>query len=96
MGAKTFEQAAGFLRIQGGDHPLDGSAVHPERHALVEQMASDAGVVLTDLMQSSALRSGIRIEKYVSQEAYPPCRTSWMSSIAPDVIPENNLRPSPC
>ena len=39
LGPHTFEQAAGFLRIRGGEHPLDASAVHPERYALVERMA---------------------------------------------------------
>ncbi len=82
LGAKTFEQAAGFLRIQGGDHPLDGSAVHPERYGLVEQMASDAGVGLTDLMQSSAVRSGIRIEQYVSQEVGLPTLQDIMDELS--------------
>ena len=44
LGAKAFEQAAGFLRVRGGEHPLDASAVHPERYALVERMAADLGV----------------------------------------------------
>src|SRR5262249_37447432 len=44
VGARTFEQAAGFLRIRGGRHPLDASAVHPERYALVERIAADLGV----------------------------------------------------
>ena len=44
LGAKAFEQAAGFLRVRGGAHPLDASAVHPERYALVERMAADLGV----------------------------------------------------
>ncbi len=44
LGPKAFEQAAGFLRVRGGEHPLDASAVHPERYALVERMAQDLGV----------------------------------------------------
>ena len=50
LGAKAFEQAAGFLRVRGGAHPLDASAVHPERYALVERMAADLGVPLTELI----------------------------------------------
>ncbi|WP_353719677.1 Tex family protein [Dyadobacter sp. 676] len=67
LGAKAFEQAAGFLRIENGINPLDNSAVHPERYELVEQMARDAGATVKDLMQKPELRRQIRIEKYVSE-----------------------------
>lgn len=50
MGPRTFEQAAGFLRIREGEHPLDASAVHPERYALVERMARDLDVPLASLI----------------------------------------------
>ncbi|MGH7338540.1 MAG: helix-hairpin-helix domain-containing protein, partial [Myxococcota bacterium] len=50
LGPKTFEQAAGFLRIRGGAHPLDASAVHPERYPLVEQIARDLGVEVGELV----------------------------------------------
>src|SRR5690606_23963744 len=50
LGDKAFEQAAGFLRIRNGEHPLDGSAVHPERYTLVEQMAKDLSVDVRDLL----------------------------------------------
>jgi len=50
LGPKTFEQAAGFLRVRGGEHPLDASAVHPERYALVEKMAEDLGVPVASLI----------------------------------------------
>ncbi|MBO9612701.1 MAG: RNA-binding transcriptional accessory protein [Dyadobacter sp.] len=66
LGAKAFEQAAGFLRIENGSNPLDNSAVHPERYELVEQMAKDAGATVKDLMQKPDLRRQIKIEKYVS------------------------------
>lgn len=66
LGAKAFEQAAGFLRIENGSNPLDNSAVHPERYELVEQMAKDAGATVRDLMQKQELRRQVRIEKYVS------------------------------
>ncbi len=66
LGAKTFEQAAGFLRIRGGRHPLDASAVHPERYELVEQMATDLGVALSELIGNTALVDKIPLAKYVS------------------------------
>jgi len=67
LGAKAFEQAAGFLRIRGGDHPLDASAVHPESYPVVEAMARDLGRSINDLMQDRALREKIRIETYVTE-----------------------------
>lgn len=66
LGAKAFEQAAGFLRIENGANPLDNSAVHPERYGLVEQMAKDAGATVKDLMQKPDVRRQVKIEKYVS------------------------------
>ena len=65
LGPRTFEQAAGFLRIAGGEHPLDSSAVHPERYGLVEQMAKDLGVSLPSLIGSSALLTKIEVGKYM-------------------------------
>ena len=53
LGAKAFEQAAGFLRIVGGANPLDNSAVHPESYAVVERMAADAGVTVERLPTNS-------------------------------------------
>lgn len=64
FGSKTFEQAAGFLRIRGGDHPLDASAVHPERYDLVEQMARDLGVPLDQLVNNTAYISKINLKNY--------------------------------
>lgn len=69
LGPRVFEQAAGFLRIRGGGHPLDASAVHPERYALVEQMAADLGVDLRDLVGNPELADRIDLRKYVSKEA---------------------------
>ena len=65
LGAKAFEQSAAFLRIPGSDDPLDNSAVHPERYALVRKMASDCGCSVSDLMKDSAMRQGIDIKRYV-------------------------------
>ena len=72
LGPKTFEQAAGFLRIRDGAHLLDASAVHPERYALVEQMATDLGVALKELVGSAALVDKIPITKYVSENVGEP------------------------
>src|SRR5690606_7145996 len=63
LGAKAFEQAAGFLRVRGGVHPLDASAVHPERYALVEQMAVDLGVDVRALIGNDALVDRIDLSR---------------------------------
>ncbi len=68
VGPKTFEQAAGFLRISGAAHPLDASAVHPERYALVERMAQDLGVPLSAVIGSSALLRRVDLTRYQSEE----------------------------
>ncbi|PID58940.1 RNA-binding transcriptional accessory protein [candidate division KSB3 bacterium] len=65
LGARSFEQAAGFLRIRHGTNPLDGSAVHPERYAVVAQMAKDLSATVEELMQNEALRRRIDLKKYV-------------------------------
>ncbi len=72
LGPKTFEQAAGFLRIRGGAHPLDASAVHPERYELVEQMAKDLGVELTALIGNAELVDRIPLSRYVSESVGEP------------------------
>jgi uncharacterized protein len=64
LGPRTFEQAAGFLRLQGGEHPLDASAVHPERYALVERMAADLGVPLASVIGNAALLRRIDLSRY--------------------------------
>ena len=72
LGAKAFEQAAGFLRIRGGWHPLDASAVHPERYALVERMAADAGASLADLIADEDRLAAIELPPYVSDDVGLP------------------------
>jgi len=67
LGAKAFEQAAGFLRIRGAADPLDESAVHPESYAVVDRMAADLGCSVRDLMQDDRLRQRISVERYVSE-----------------------------
>lgn len=71
LGARAFEQCAGFLRIRGG-HPLDNSAVHPERYALVATMAKDHGLGLQDLVGNAAAADGIDWKKYVAGEVGEP------------------------
>ena len=66
LGAKAFELSAGFLRIRGGSHPLDSSAVHPERYGLVERMARDLGCSLKELMSDPARRRQIDLRRYAS------------------------------
>ncbi len=68
MGAKSFEQCAGFLRIADAKNPLDNSAVHPESYGVVERMAKDLNCSIEDLMHDSALRSKIVLEKYVTEK----------------------------
>jgi len=72
FGAKAFEQAAGFLRITGGVHPLDNSAVHPERYKLVETMAADLGASLAELVTDPALVGKIDLKRYVSENVGLP------------------------
>lgn len=72
LGPKTFEQAAGFLRIRGGDQPLDSSAVHPERYQLVEQMAADLGVPLKDLIGQTDKVDKIPFARYISETVGEP------------------------
>ena len=72
LGDVAYEQAAGFLRIRGGQHPLDSSAVHPERYALVEQMASDLGCDVPTLISDAGMRKKIDLKKYVSDEVGLP------------------------
>ncbi len=72
LGAKAFEQAAGFLRVRGGAHPLDASAVHPERYALVERMAKDLGVEVSAFIGNDALVDSIELAKYVSDDVGMP------------------------
>lgn len=66
FGAKTFEQAAGFLRIIQGDNPLDASAVHPERYDVVEQIAKDLGVPLNQLLYNQEKIAQIDLKRYIN------------------------------
>lgn len=82
LGEKAFEQCAGFMRIPNAENPLDNSAVHPERYELVEKMASDLGVSLTDLISNEQLSSTIDIAKYVSEEVGEPTLKDIVKELA--------------
>lgn len=81
LGPKAFEQAAGFLRIKGGN-PLDASAVHPERYALVRKMASDNACGISELLSDAAIRNRIRPEDYASGEVGLPTLRDILAELA--------------
>ena len=81
MGAKAFEQCAGFLRVQGGTEPLDNSAVHPERYALVQQMAKDCGCTVENLLSDNEKRKQIDINRYVSDSVGLPTLQDIMAEL---------------
>jgi len=82
LGDKAFEQAAGFLRIRNSEHPLDGSAVHPERYALVEKMAKDLGCTLGDLINEDKFRKQIKLQNYVSESVGLPTLKDILNELA--------------
>ncbi|MCA9499533.1 MAG: RNA-binding transcriptional accessory protein [Nitrospira sp.] len=82
LGAKAFEQAAGFLRITNGEHPLDASAVHPERYALVNAMAKDLGYTVKDLMKDPARQRTIDLTRYITEEVGKPTLTDILAELA--------------
>ena len=81
MGAKTYEQAAGFLRVTNSDMPLDNSAVHPESYAIVEQMAKDMGCKVSDLMSNAGLREKIDLKRYVTEQVGMPTLKDIMQEL---------------
>jgi uncharacterized protein len=82
LGEKTFEQAAGFLRIRGAENPLDASAVHPESYAIVDLMAKDAGVSVKDLIREEGKRKSIQLTRYVTEKTGLPTLTDIMAELA--------------
>lgn len=80
LGNKTFEQAAGFLRLKGSN-PLDNSAVHPESYAIVERMAKDQGCSVADLIAHKELRDKIDLNKYVTAEVGLPTLTDIVKEL---------------
>jgi uncharacterized protein len=109
MGDKAFEQAAGFLRINQAENPLDNSAVHPETYNIVEKMASDTGSSISDLIAKPELRSQIDIRKYITEKVGVPTLKDIMEELAkpgrdprsrievfefsPDIFSINDLKP---
>jgi uncharacterized protein len=82
LGPKAFEQCAGFLRIRDAANPLDASAVHPERYALVDAIARDVGCGVGDLLRDSGLRGRIRPEKYVTESVGLPTLKDILDELA--------------
>src|SRR5690606_28044722 len=94
LGEKAFEQAAGFLRIRNAQNPLDASAVHPERYALVEQMAADLGCEVADLLREERLRKQIILKNYVSEDVGMPTLQDIMAELAkPGRDPREQFEP---
>jgi len=81
LGAKAYEQAAGFLRIPNAKNPLDNSAVHPESYAIVEKMSKDAGCTVADLIASEERRKTITIAKYVTPTIGMPSLSDIMKEL---------------
>ena len=81
LGDKAFEQCAGFLRVRESDNPLDRSAVHPERYALVQQIATDAGATVDQLMGDKDLRQKIDINRYVTADCGLPTLQDIMKEL---------------
>lgn len=82
LGPKAFEQAAGFLRIRDAQHPLDASAVHPERYPVVETMAKDLNCTVSDLLREDALRKQIPLTKYVTNDVGLPTLNDILLELA--------------
>ncbi|OUQ54081.1 RNA-binding transcriptional accessory protein [Alistipes sp. An116] len=109
LGARAFEQAAGFLRVVGSENPLDNSAVHPESYRIVERMAKDRGVSVERLLEDRSLREGIEPERYVDERVGLPTVRDILEALdkrgldprqplhgfafAPDVHSIDDLRP---
>lgn len=81
LGAKAFEQCAGFLRVRESSNPLDRSAVHPERYPLVEEMAKSVGCSVEELMKSRELRSKIDLDRFVGPDCGLPTLQDIMKEL---------------
>ena len=81
LGARTFEQAAGFLRIHDSENPLDASAVHPERYRLVKQIAGDVNCQIEDLIREASLRKQIDLKKYLGDDIGLPTLQDIMAEL---------------
>ena len=81
MGAKAFEQCAGFLRIPGAKNPLDNSAVHPESYAVVEHIAKDLKCTVEELIKCKETRNKIDLKKYVTDKVGLPTLTDILAEL---------------
>lgn len=81
LGAKAFEQSAGFLRINGAKNPLDNSAVHPETYPIVEKMAKDLGLKVADLINNVQIKSKINLSNYVTSTVGLPTLNDILSEL---------------
>ncbi len=94
LGEKAFEQSAGFLRIREAANPLDNTAVHPERYALVERMAADLGVGVAELIARPELRRRIRLQDYLSADVGLPTLRDILSELdKPGLDPRGQAKP---
>jgi uncharacterized protein len=94
LGAKAFEQSAGFLRVRGGAHPLDASAVHPERYPLVERIAGDLGVDVAHLVGNEEAVRAVEPARYVSAEVGLPTLQDILSELRkPGRDPRSSFEP---
>jgi len=82
LGPKAFEQSAGFLRIPGGENPLDSSAVHPESYHIVDAMARDVGTTVVDIMKNPDIRDQIDVSKYVTDSVGIPTLNDILDELA--------------
>ena len=81
LGPKAFEQAAGFLRIRGGENPLDNTAVHPESYPVVQAIAKDLDLPLTGITQISEKIKTVNIKKYVTEKVGEPTLRDIISEL---------------
>lgn len=94
LGPKAFEQAAGFLRIRDGAHPLDASAVHPESYHVVEKMAKDLGCSIAELIRSEELRKRLDLRKYVTESIGLPTLSDILDELSkPGRDPRERMEP---
>ena len=93
MGAKAFEQCAGFLRIRDGINPLDNSAVHPESYPIVNKMAKDLNCEIADLLKKEEIRSKIDIKKYMTEKVGMPTLMDIKEELAkPGLDPRTKIK----
>lgn len=94
LGNKAFEQAAGFLRIENAENPLDNSAVHPESYEIVEAMARDCSTTVAELIRSPQVRSRIRPESYISEKVGLPTLQDILRELEkPSRDPREQMKP---